>query len=293
VTGAAARTWKQHRGTAFAWAGAAGLAASVALTVLAWRRCSGTAEPSALALGLRTFGIIGTMSSTVGCVAGLRGAADRRRLVALAASEGPRWSPDPRALLAGETRAAIYAPLGEGVAWAAKLLTWSGVAAYYATLLFDWSHRTVPAVVPLFAALGVNWILVAVAGRPVAEAHVRFRDAPLRPGTVASIEFALGTPRRPFPPEAFEFTLRCVRETRRCGGLVPSRAEVLASVPPSGQDARLAKSLTQRVVLEFVLPEGLPGSDLLADPAIVWTLDVDASADGRSFRDAFFVPVRA
>ena len=96
---------------------------------------------------------------------------------------------------------------------------------------------------------------------------------------------------RPALFDRLTFTLRCLTETPRWGGLLrPQVRCLLSGQVVHGEDLR-PSPLAGRV--EFAIPADAPGTDVLADPAVFWDLLVEGEGAGFRYRQEFLVPVYA
>lgn len=122
--------------------------------------------------------------------------------------------------------------------------------------------------------------------------EITFDDPPLRVGHRARMTLRVSLGGVPLADSRLRFRLRCLRESDARGVELQSRMSPLADLRPRrighGGDA---KGTT--FTLDFDLPPGLPGSDLLAPQPVYWELAVKIDGLARPCEERFFVPVEA
>ena len=127
--------------------------------------------------------------------------------------------------------------------------------------------------------------------RGTARTNLR-RTGPVRVGDRAEFTFWFEKSRgSPAVFDRLTFTLRCLTERPRWGGLLPAEVRCLycgriehgENLPPS----------PIAVDLEFAIPADAPGTDVLAEPAVFWDLLVEGDGAGFRYRQEFLVPVYA
>ncbi len=215
-------------------------------------------------------------------VAGVGGLVSRANYrVSLRETAGGQWTGDYwRAYRAGFVGAAHQSPRGfdlvrEAVPWFVFLLL--------AAAAWSYGSAAVSAAMPVAMAIIVGRTVLRWRRRPFVA--VRIPVVPCSTGTTARVTVSVRSIAPGAPFDRVAVRLECVRERVRGCGLLGVRRERLW-----GRECRLSDELPDRpfaVEVDFDVPAGLPGTDLLGDPAVVWQVVVEG--DGRMGRHGFRV----
>lgn len=140
----------------------------------------------------------------------------------------------------------------------------------------------------------LNWagMLVAAARSNNLRIEIAFDDPPLQIGRRARVTMRVSVGGGDLPAAQIGFRLRCLRESDPGGVELQSRMESLADLRPRRIGRRSDRSGTD-FTLDFDLPPGLPGSDLLAPQPVYWELTVNIDGLAQPCEERFFVPVEA
>lgn len=140
------------------------------------------------------------------------------------------------------------------------------------------------------AVSSAAWFLLR--WRAVAHVRLDYREFSFRPGGRVALAFRM---RKPFgAPAEFErlsFTMQCVTETRRCGGLLRPHVRRIHAVRLDRDGELPPTPFTQE--LEFDVPADAPVTDLFGDPVVYWELAVLGEGPGFRWEQEFLLPVRA
>jgi hypothetical protein len=190
--------------------------------------------------------------------------------------EGPRWKrlDPPRVFVALRT-----------------ILAWAGLAGFLGSAAL--AHARAGSAGWTFLSSLFAWaIALLLSWRGYAGAYVVYREDPYRVG--APVRMGWQFRREAKGAAAFEhveFTLQCVVETPRLGGLVrPDVRRVFASSVLRGDDYAAGAF---DVDLVFDVPGDAPGSDLVGTPVVYWELAVEAEGPSCRYEDVFLVPILA
>jgi hypothetical protein len=119
-------------------------------------------------------------------------------------------------------------------------------------------------------------------------ARVTFDGASFRVGSRAAMWFGAAAPRAAFDPSDFEFVLSCIRESPHAVLRLRPALARLAEVRPVVCEYDDAE---REFRLEFDLPPGLPGADLLANEPVYWDLSFAIHDPIGVYAGRFLVPV--
>jgi hypothetical protein len=134
-------------------------------------------------------------------------------------------------------------------------------------------------------ALTMSW-------RGFANVRVEYRKFPYRVGECVAFGFSFK--KRFGAPALFDratFTLQCVEETPRWGGLRAPRVRRLFATSIEKHE-ELPPSPFQ-LELEFDVPADARGADFLGPPSVYWELSVEGEGPGFRYDEEFLVPIYA
>jgi hypothetical protein len=212
----------------------------------------------------------------------------RRRARQAALGSGAPWERHGYWSRGGEARYQKLDPPGHG----RTLRTWllgSTLAGVFASAVLAWRAPSVvgwtlaSAAVSGVVCLGLSW-------RGFVDARVTYHGFPYRVGGPIRLDFSFARHAN-LAFDHLAFTLQCVVETPRLGGLVrPDIRRVFAQTIQRGDDLPAGSF---DIDLVFDVPADAPGADPLATPAVYWELAVLGEGPGFRYEDVFLVPIYA